>query len=36
MNEITDAALDSWYRNIWIDTEGFDPYEGPYEETEEG
>lgn len=30
MWEVSDAALDNYYRNNWIRSRGWDPYEGPY------
>lgn len=33
-NEISDTALDAWYRDQFIGSYGYDPYEGPYEEEE--
>ena len=34
-NEISDAALDNYYRNVFIGAYGYDPLEGPYETQEE-
>lgn len=30
MPEISDARLDAYYANIFEDSYGYDPYEGPY------
>lgn len=35
MPEISDAALDAYYADIFERTEGYDPLEGPFESEEE-
>ena len=34
-NEISDAALDNYYRNVFIGAYGYDPLEGPYGDDDE-